>query len=975
MDTGKNQIKINERTFAGHIIGWLQIAIREGKTVFQDATNDSGVKLESGRTKFPDILLFSDKISGIVFNGWELKFPDTRIDDISLLENALEKAKRLNSNSFVTWNGRDAVIWEIIDGQYSINQLKKLKIYPPILSISSREDMANPNQYLKNEPVLQNRLFEILHDLESFMVNGKLKPAINICDHFISAIMDFSSLLIPQFEVSIKELIGSDLEFRREFNKWKILERGTIKILASSSSKVENITEEEILAKFVFYNLICKLVFYYTLFHNLSGRLNRIEINDTIEFKSRLWQYFDSASSIDYSAVFRPYFTDKIEFNSVTSDILLKLLRIFDSFDFRVLPVEVIGSILEGLIPPSEKKKFGQYFTNPILADLVAFPAISTNNDLVFDPTCGTGTFLESFYHIFRYLGVTDHSKLLHQIWGNDISHFPSTLSVINLYKQDIRGIENFPRVLRGDLFDLQPGSSISFPDPIDSNTLTNEVIPTFDAIISNFPFIQQEDIPNELLSSQFQIEFKKSQKAFLQNGNFRINERSDYFTYCIYKSIGFLKEGGRISAITSNAWLGKEYGIQFKEFLLDNFQIKYIIRSNAEHWFQDSQVSSIFILLEFSKGEKTAKFITINKKLDELFNIPRNGTRLNLISNFYSEIDNYDESDLECWLKTKEDDSFFQKEDNSVSFTIVTRDKLVKSLKNGENWESFFSGLQMTDIFKSKMVLANTKIYQVFRGERTGWNPMFIISREEIDASKIEPKYLLPYIKSSSELKQLRCGTEFSHYLFSCIEPISELQNKGEGALSWIEDFKNEMNKNGLKTIEEASSTHTPFWYSLTPKKAQIVTAINPYERLFFSVMETPCAIDQRLIGFNVVDGYDPIFIAALLNSVITLFQIEQRGTSRHQGALDLNANYFKKLMLLNPEIPSDRHNKRILEKFNKLCQREVLTIEEEFKMKDRFAFEKAIFEAYDIPLEYINQLSTKLTTAVKERVTLKTK
>jgi hypothetical protein len=182
-------------------------------------------------------------------------------------------------------------------------------------------------------------------------------------------------------------------------------------------------------------------------------------------------------------------------------------------------------------------------------------------------------------------------------------------------------------------------------------------------------------------------------------------------------------------------------------------------------------------------------------------------------------------------------------------------------------------------------------------------------------------------------------------------------------------------MNKNGLKTIEEASSTHTPFWYSLTPKKAQIVTAINPYERLFFSVMETPCAIDQRLIGFNVVDGYNSIFIAALLNSVITLFQIEQRGTSRHQGALDLNANYFKKLMLLNPDIPSDRHKKRILEKFNKLSQREVLTIEEEFKMKDRFAFEKAIFEAYDIPLEYINQLSKKLIAAVKERVTLKTK
>jgi hypothetical protein len=265
MDTGKAQIKINERTFAGHIIGWLQTAIREGRTVFQDATNDSGVKLESGRTKFPDILLFSDKTSGIVFNGWELKFPDTPIDDYALLENALEKAQRLKSNSFVTWNGRDAAIWEIRHGQYSLNNLNQLKNYPPVLSISSRADMANPGLYLKNEPQLQNRLLEILHDLESFMANGRLKPAINISDHFISAIMETSSLMIPQFEVSIKQLIGSDLEFRREYNKWKILERGTIRILSSSSSKVESITEEEILAKFVFYNLVCKLVFYYTL--------------------------------------------------------------------------------------------------------------------------------------------------------------------------------------------------------------------------------------------------------------------------------------------------------------------------------------------------------------------------------------------------------------------------------------------------------------------------------------------------------------------------------------------------------------------------------------------------------------------------------------------------------------------------------------------------------------------------------------
>lgn len=51
--------------------------------------------MTSGRTKFPDILLFVDKVSGVVFNGWELKFPDTPVDDPEMLENAIEKAQKL----------------------------------------------------------------------------------------------------------------------------------------------------------------------------------------------------------------------------------------------------------------------------------------------------------------------------------------------------------------------------------------------------------------------------------------------------------------------------------------------------------------------------------------------------------------------------------------------------------------------------------------------------------------------------------------------------------------------------------------------------------------------------------------------------------------------------------------------------------------------------------------------------------------
>ena len=116
-------MKLNERVWAGQLISWIQEEIRAGKTVFQDATNDAGIKLESGKTKFPDILLFTDKVSGILFNGWELKFPNTAVDDKEMLLNALEKAQRIHSDSFVTWNGTEAVIWKIENENYSVESI------------------------------------------------------------------------------------------------------------------------------------------------------------------------------------------------------------------------------------------------------------------------------------------------------------------------------------------------------------------------------------------------------------------------------------------------------------------------------------------------------------------------------------------------------------------------------------------------------------------------------------------------------------------------------------------------------------------------------------------------------------------------------------------------------------------------------------------------------------------------------------
>jgi hypothetical protein len=962
----------NERVWNGHVISWIHELIREGRTVFQDATNDAGLTSFSGATKFPDVLLFSDRISGLIFNGWELKFPDTRIDDPNMLENAIEKAQRIGSNSFVTWNGSETIIWKIENDTYNIESLTRIKVYPNILSINSRNDLSLPENYNRNAPALKNRLFEILHDLEQLLELGEIRNAINVSNSITQAIKNSSRILIPQFRNEIISLRNRNRQFREEYNRWRIYENSTIRILNSSSRRIESIEPEEILAKFTFYNLIGKLFFYLTLSENLSGNLNRINIESSSNIKVMLSRYFDSAKQIDYSAVFQPYFTDDIEFNDVINQALFDLLNNLLIFDFRILPSSVIGEILENLVPKEEKQKLGQYFTPEILTYLVSFPAINDSSSLIFDPTSGTGSFLNSVYRILNYYGNVNHEQLLNQIWGNDISHFPAILSVINLYKQKIGITNNFPRVIRDDFFNLTPGVIKSFPNPNNLEERIEVPIPIFDAIISNFPFIQQEDIPNDILTNHFRREFEQTQQAFLIDDSFKINERSDYFTYCTYNSLRFLNENGHISIITSNAWLGKEYGIQFKKFLLDNFHIKYIVKSSIEHWFSDSKVSTIFLVLQKVNNNLPTKFISFHRRLADLFDLG-NENIIREIEDFYSDLDNCNLEQNTNWTIDSDFNNLLHNSDNSISVSIIEQSLLIDSIQNKVNWSQYFISANIFNVIRPYLIQPYPNEIDVFRGERTGWNQMFIIPTNRLDETRIEEEFLVPYLKSSSELDTINFSQEYSHFLFVCDLPIDQLENNYPGAYNWIQRFANTRNSNGTQTIEEACSGHRPFWYSLRPKRAHIVTSINPYKRLFFSYSVNSFTIDQRLASVRINDDNNVEVMAALLNSVFSLLALELKGTSRNLGALDINANYLKNHLVLNPNALTDEQKNEIIEAFNAIKNRKVFEIFEEINLQDRIDFDRTILRAFNIDETILPHLYKLLISFVSERVSLK--
>lgn len=249
----------------------------------------------------------------------------------------------------------------------------------------------------------------------------------------------------------------------------------------------------------------------------------------------------------------------------------------------------------------------------------------------------------------------------------------------------------------------------------------------------------------------------------------------------------------------------------------------------------------------------------------------------------------------------------------------------------------------------------------------------MFVIPTERIAESRIEPRFLVPYVKSPENLDTLEFAHEFSSFLFVCDLPIDELRANYRGAYNWIKRFQDSPNKNGTKTISEANSNHSPFWYSLRPKTANIVTAINPYERFFFSFSETPFTIGQRLISFVPTPGQDIELIAALLNSFVTFLSIEMRGTARNLGVLDLNADYFKTMRILNPNLLTDESKTLIKRAFVPLKRRAVSEIFEEITCPDRQEFDRVVMRGFGIDETILPRFYEVLVDAVRDRVFMK--
>ena len=887
-------LNYNERSWAIDVISEInEYSLSRSRAVVR-AGGEHTISGSSG-SLFPDVLLFGDNSGSVVLQGWELKMPDTAINDQELLRNAEQKARRLGLNSFVVWNVDEAVLY-IQDA--SGNFVYK-KAWPPT-NIKRRAEVAS------NRSIWISLLHKIIDDLNDLLDYGEInasRPERAISD---TLFVDYLEYFTPLLAINIKRACQRDAIFASELTVWW------------AENKIEHPCSDEYqaIARVNLINWINRILFahYLKRFHNAAKAVE--SINSGTSVREAIEVFDNISSSCDFMNVFRPVLGQEY-MDAMTWAGLLDLNIFLKDFKLESISQTSFHKIIDMALAYSRKKLAGQFSTPKPLADLLVRLTIKDRTKPVIDPCCGTGTIARAAYDLKRSIGVPV-SDALRGIWGSDKFAFPLQLCSIAL--SDPVAMGEIVRVFRFDAFQLTAGQTVTFTDPNTGNDTTHK-LPRMHAVISNLPFVRFED------AEKLNPSLSGARNTLVYNcvGGRILDRRSDLYAYLILSLREIIESHGRIGVIISNSWLGGEWGQQFRRILMNCFHICQIVISGEGRWFENADVVTTILVLEKKSSQrqpsKEISFLTTTNKLEDWGNLTGGIDQL-----------------AAYMIASKKSGPGYTKQSYSY-------DQIQTFESMGIGWNALFVDMSWFGPLAKSLIPANS-LFEIKRGERRGWDRLFYPE----DGHGIEPQYIRPVLKSARNISGLIATA--CDDAFCCSEDLDTLNSKGmNGALAWIARFQNSVNGTGqpLPNVLARPGCH---WYEMSPTTlADMVISMNPDQRLCVHKMKERAFVNQRLIRFtcNPDCVVDVDLCHALMNSIVGMFLIEAIGFGRGLGVLDLNASKLsRQLHLLNPNAISEAQREEIMEAFSPLLKRDVCNLTEELEMLDRKHFDQVVLKVF---------------------------
>jgi methylase of polypeptide subunit release factors len=657
-------------------------------------------------------------------------------------------------------------------------------------------------------------------------------------------------------------------------------------------------------------------------------------------------------------------------------------------------------------ISKDERHRYGQHYTPPDVARLLAAFAVRSENDLVFDPSCGDGRLLAEALYLKRDLAPRRRrSSNAAEVYGADRSNQAIELAA-----------ETGAQVAVADFFDIAPAAA-----------LTESIIlpAAFDVIVGNPPYIRQElmdSLAKRHINRRLKLDRAASGDIYWPSWS----GRSDVYVYFFAHATCFLKPGGRLVFLTASSWLDAGYGAALREFLLANFRVIAVIESSCESFFETASINTAITVLErepraVARSENRIRFVRLSKRLSEIVDSTHSGLRTNQVSAtrlVAKEIERTSRSvttdacqirvveqasliaastsneacppwppllasgtspasrgghggpPLQGWGKfIRADEVFFRVlERGGARLQPLSRFARVRfGMKTGAN-EFFYvnesgsgangkpqSGKHQEPKSNGRSSLrALGEIASVRRGLTTGANEFFYLRRNGKSSSPspnsqppspiIESRYLSPVIFSLKEIPGILLDRSHAkRFFFNC--QVSRDELAGTSALGYIKRGE----RAGFHRRPTCASRDP--WYAVARamKPAPLIFPSKVGERWVVALNRAGVFEDKKLYGIFPADGVSELVLAALLNSTWARYyaEITCRQMTGAQAIADIDVAVAEQILIPDPRQLSAAMKKKLEAAVVELSRRPVYSIFEEVKRADRRRLDALTLEA----------------------------
>ena len=878
----------NERSWAIDLIARLKLLAAQYNRSIQSVGGEQTISAEGG-SLFPDVLLFGDRATARILQGWELKLPDTDINDQDFRQNAEDKARALGLDSFLLWNVSYARLY-VRDA--STDRFIIENEWNELADITSRQSVF-PNR--QRWECLAAEIVSYLNDLfDRGTLEGRQFIDAYRSGGITGLIMENVSLVANALSTEAQK----DATFRAQTTLW----------WDKHQEEYSGTTKETVLAQAIISNWIGKFLFAHIL-RETDTRARYIEdIREETTPADALALFRQLSQDCDFWTIF----ADALGL-AILPDKLWRELKQFNRLlaDLRVGAIDQaqLADVMETTVEAARRKLRGQYPTPTELAQLLVRLCVrNTIEDRVLDPCCGSGTIARAALEQKLNAGVLPNDAS-GSVFAGDLDPQAAQIATFALAKPSLMNVPL--RIFQRNIFCLTPSTEICFRNPTDGTQFSEE-LGEFQAIVSNLPFVAQSG------RQHYRVDIQ-SVAATLNRNNLAISGRADIAAYLPFVLHPLLAVRGRLGIIMTNAWLGTDWGNAFYEAIRHYYDLKCVITSGAGRWFQNSDVVTNILVMEKKAHPKQisgdVSFVVLKRPLEALAD---------------------DESQSIAAAQIE----LGQTQNDTMTIRAVSPDTLSLFRKYGLGGNAQFVNCDW--ILHFPLTRLNS-LFTIRRGERRGMNRLFYPGPNH----GIETDYIRPLAKNISDFQRL-CGTAAKE-AFSCSRSEEELQDLNHhGALRWIERFRTSSNISRLsrpnaRWYEMKTDTMTELVMSINYGERLFVARLDPPA----FVDQRLIRLDPKM---DVDMGLCHALLNSSISMFIIEGLGFGRGLGALDLNKNRIEDYMH---MLNPSLLDQHQAQQVKNAFLPLLNRDICSsIADELEQQDRQFFDDAIISAYGLTI-----------------------